>query len=84
MKKRRWYVADFETTGVKFYEENGYTKVWLYAICDEESNIISWGDCIEKFIHDCATKLAGAIVYFHNLRFDGSFIIDYLLRNGWA
>ena len=84
MKKRRWYVADFETTGVKFYEENGYTKVWLYAICDEESNIISWGDCIEKFIHDCATKLAGAIVYFHNLRFDGSFIIDYLLRNGWT
>ena len=40
MVSSKWYVADFETTNYEFYEQNGYTKVWLYAICDSDANII--------------------------------------------
>lgn len=80
---KTWYVADFETTGQDYYEENGYTKVWLYAICDNNANIVDIGDSIEKFFvflraHTCKTY------YFHNLKFDGSFILDYLLNNNYT
>lgn len=82
-RTRKWYVADFETTSAKYYEKNKCTKVWLYSICDNNANIINDGSCIEEFIN-YVKKLAGKIIYFHNLKFDGSFIIDYLLRNGYT
>ena len=43
----KWFVADFETTGIKFYKENGYTKVWLWAVCDDKSNIVKYGSDIK-------------------------------------
>lgn len=78
----KWYVADFETTSYKFYEENGYTKVWLYAICDENAEMYSYGETIQEFMSDIR-KLYGKTIYFHNLKFDGEFIISYLLMTGW-
>lgn len=72
-----WYVADFETTGVKFYEDNGYTKVWLYAICNSNGEIVNWGDSIEKFFKWCCYH-PNIDIYFHNEKFDGSFILNYL------
>ena len=84
MRKRdeiEWFVADFETTSEKFYNENGYTKVWLYAICDMNGNIVNYGETIEQFIMYIRT-LYGKTIYFHNLKFDGTFILDYLLKLG--
>lgn len=75
----KWYVADFETTNYEYYLQHGFTKVWLYAICDKDANITKWGDSIEDFISFIRT-LYGKSIYFHNLKFDGSFIIDYLLN----
>lgn len=80
---KKYEVADFETTGEEFYNNNGYTKVWLYAICDSESNMINIGYSIEEFMQYCKDNLCGTIVYFHNLKFDGNFIISYLLNNGF-
>lgn len=82
MTSDKWYVADFETTNHEFYEQYGYTKVWLYAICDKDANIITYGDCIESFI-TFIRSLYGKSIYFHNLKFDGAFIIDYLLSIGY-
>lgn len=76
-------MADFETTTSKFYEEYGYTKVWLYAICDMNANIVNIGSSIEEFITYISTKLKGKTIYFHNLKFDGEFILYYLLTNGY-
>ena len=81
--KQKWLVADFETTSEKFYNENGYTKVWLYAICDSEGEMVKIGDSIEDFIDTCSTKLIGKKIYFHNLKFDGMFILHYLLDNNY-
>lgn len=77
-----WYVADFETTSYKTYLDTGETHVWLYAICDKETNIVNHGTTIDEFIAWCMDH-SGSIVYFHNLRFDGSFIIYYLLTHGY-
>lgn len=82
MVSKSWYVADFETTSYQYYLEHGYTKVWLWAICNQDADIHSRGSTIEEFIQECR-KLVGKTIYFHNLKFDGSFIIDYLIRIGY-
>lgn len=82
VKEKKWYVADFETTNDEFYKQNGYTKVWLYAICDSDANIVNYGASIEEFFTYLRT-LVGCVVYFHNLKFDGQFILSYLLSNGF-
>ena len=80
------FVADFETT-----TDETDCRVWGVAWVNIDSvNLPNYGNTLrienslEKFLdyfkvlegtHDC---------YFHNLKFDGSFIIDYLLRNGYT
>lgn len=82
MNIKKWHVADFETTSYKYYLANGYTKVWLWAICDENAKIEKIGSSIDTFIEYCRT-LTGSIIYFHNLKFDGKFILYYLLINDY-
>lgn len=79
-RSKQWYVADFETTGENEYEKTGRTRVWLYSICDADSNIIEDGDCIDDFMDWCS-RHHGALIYFHNLKFDGSFIMSWLMEN---
>lgn len=77
MPKR--YVADFETTTW----EKDKTRVWAYAICeiDNLENIII-GNNIESFMKFCENE-KNPLINFHNLKFDGEFIIYYLLKNGY-
>ena len=82
MKASSWYVADFETTSYKYYLEHGFTKVWLWAMCDENAEDLTYGEDIESFIQ-LLRKRCGKIIYFHNLKFDGEFILSYLLNNGY-
>lgn len=81
-KNKSWFVADFETTGENEYAITGRTRVWLYSICDSDSNIVEDGDCIDKFMDWCKGHHA-SLIYFHNLKFDGSFIISWLLEQGF-
>lgn len=72
------YTADFETTT----DEND-CRVWAYAICDiDNTDNIIIGNNLKDFIHWCEVN-ANCQLYFHNLAFDGAFIIDYLERNNW-
>ena len=74
------YVADFETT-----TDPNDCRVWAYAICDiDDPEHVNVGISLEKFLEHCHWKLKNATVYFHNLKFDGGFIIDYLLKNGFT
>lgn len=73
------YSADFETTTI------APASVWVWGICEIENidNFI-YGENIEEFInffkfHNDNVNTA----YFHNMKFDGSFIIDFLLKNGY-
>lgn len=75
---RKSYVADFETT-----TDPDDCRVWACGICEVGGDFLfEYGDSIEWFIAWCAEH-AQCNVYFHNLEFDGAFIMDWLLRNGW-
>lgn len=72
------YTADFETT-----TDLDDCRVWAYAICDiENPDFVLYGNSIEDFMAWCEVS-ANCKLYFHNLAFDGAFIMDWLERNGW-
>lgn len=72
------YTADFETT-----TDPEDCRVWAYGICDiGNPDNFTYGNSIEGFLEWCE-YIGNAKVYFHNLGFDCTFIIDYLENNGW-
>ena len=77
MKK---FTADFETCTWLPDE----TYVWAWAICDiDNPDDIQIGTNIESFFELCK-QYKNPRIYFHNLKFDGSFILYYLLENGYS
>ena len=72
------YVADFETI-----TRDGKECVWLYDICNLNNLEHCVGTKIEDFINFIDNLEYASRVYFHNLKFDGSFLIDYFLKNGY-
>lgn len=77
------YTIDFENNNNKYNIDNNITNVWLADICSLEDyshyTFYNIEDFIEKIIN-----LSPAIFYSHNLKYDGIFIIDYLLNNGYT
>lgn len=78
------YAADFETTSGNDEQIDGYTRVYLWAIQDINSKKIDTGDTIEQFISYLTLLDDKSSVFFHNLSFDGEFIISYLLYKNWV
>ena len=76
MKK---YVGDFETA--TWIDDETY--VWAWACCEigNETNI-KYGNNIDSFF-EFIIQEKNPEIYFHNLKFDGEFIIYYLLNNGF-
>lgn len=75
-KVYRYFVGDFETT---VYEGQTGTEVWASGSCElftEQVNLFT--SIQEQFAYYYGLK-SDIIVYYHNLKFDGSFILDYLL-----
>lgn len=77
-----WFVSDFETKDESFYNKNGYTEVWLYSISNSDGVIVDYGYSIDSFIQYIQT-LNNVIIYFHNLKFDGSFLLNYLMNHNF-
>lgn len=74
------YVADFETTTK---EED--CRVWAYAVCEVgNTENISIGVTIDGFMKWCREQKENPKVYFHNLKFDGQFILYWLFKNGFT
>jgi len=73
------FVADFETT-----TNIDDCRVWAYAICEvgNKDNIVI-GTTIEEFIKWCEDRKENDTVYFHNLKFDSQFIMQYLFHQGY-
>ena len=71
-------VADLETT-----TDPDDCRVWAWASVNVGNEFdYARGTDIESFISFCARHQS--VTYFHNLGFDGSFIIDWLLRHGYT
>lgn len=76
MKK---YTADFETC--TWLEDETY--VWAYAICEiSNPSNIAIGNSLDDFMKFCE-KSNNSTFYFHNLKFDGSFILNWCLENSY-
>lgn len=76
MMKVKWS-CDFETTTI---EEDCRTWVWGRCEIGNEDNF-HYGTNFDDFME--WTMESKKEVYFHNLKFDGSFILNWLLRNGF-
>lgn len=71
--------ADFETT-VNLKK----TRVWAWALCEVRNveNFV-YGNSIETLFDFLTKQKESVTLYFHNLKFDGEFILYYLLKNGY-
>ena len=78
MKKRifDYYVADFETTT---YDGQKRTDVWCAAIVKMYSENVEIFGSINSFFNYVFSLKKNSVIYFHNLKFDGNFILYYLL-----
>ena len=78
------YTADFETSTEEWVVKDGFARVWAWSICNIENiNDIKYGTSIESFFEFCEDKYNNYTFYFHNLKFDGEYILAYLLSNGF-
>lgn len=70
------WACDFET-----HPGPDETWVWAWGACSIDSpDIFNYGSSIETFWDWVKNKTN---IYFHNLKFDGAFICDYLFKHGW-
>lgn len=78
MQRRKKFSCDFETT-----TDPMDCRVWAYGIMEiGNTHNYSIGNNLDNFMS--ILELNKADVFFHNLKFDGSFIINWLLRNGFT
>ena len=68
--------CDFETT-----TDPTDCRVWAWSACEIKSLDCIVGTDIDGFM-ECVTAESNTL-YFHNLKFDGNFIVYWLLTNGY-
>lgn len=72
------YTADFETT-----TDKDDLRIWAWGVCNiNDFEQFEYGNTMEGFI-DWLKEHYNSNVYFHNLRFDGEFLISWLLKHGF-
>ena len=72
------FTADFETT-----TDPLDCRVWACGLCSiDETHSFKYGNSLEWFI-EFAKNNTGSTFYFHNLKFDGEFILCYLFEHGY-
>ena len=95
-KYKFMYTADFETSTPLWYDkeyqkehynidipdEEEVARVWAYDICNKELKHIT-GNSIFDFFQMLNRLPNNSLICFHNLAFDGSYIISWLLENGF-
>ena len=76
------YMCDFETTsGEAWLQKDGCVRVWAFACCTicDNPKVTQLGNNIDEFMK---WLLKGnKQVYFHNLAYDGEYIISWLFKN---
>lgn len=72
----RIYACDFETT---VYDGQKRTDVWSAGIAELYTDNVVVFNSIRKFFNFIVNLNQDMTLYYHNVKFDGSFIIDYLM-----
>lgn len=74
------YVCDFETT---VYDGQESTEVWAAACVPLKSEKVLIFHSIDDQLQYFVDKGKDIIAYYHNLKFDGAFWVDFLIKNGY-
>lgn len=91
-KNITYWACDFETTVwtddmiKKAGHEQDTTEVWAAAdvALYDKSETVTITHSIRDFLNRFLRMHGNNVLFFHNLSFDGSFIIDFLLREGYT
>ena len=76
IKKYRYFVCDFETT---VYEGQENTEVWASAMVEMFTEDVKIFHSIDETYDYMVGLNENIICYYHNLKFDGTFWLDFLL-----
>lgn len=76
VRKYRTFVADFETT---VFKGQTRTDVWASAIVELNTEDVKILHSIEETFDYMRSFKGNLVFYYHNLKFDGSFWLDYLI-----
>lgn len=80
-RKYRKFMCDFETT---VYEGQEFTEVWAAAIVEIGTEDVIIFNSLPDLMKYVLTLKGHIMLYFHNLKFDGIFILNYLMeRSKW-
>lgn len=76
------FAADFETV---VFDNQEYTEVWAAGVCELNTENVFIYNHIDKFMNFLFKKAyrRDVLTYFHNLSFDGSFILLWLIDHGF-
>lgn len=75
--KWRYFMGDFETT---VYENQTYTEVWAAACVELFTEEVKIFHSITEIFCYLKELNQNVCIYFHNLKFDGSFWLDFLIN----
>lgn len=75
--KWRYFMGDFETT---VYENQTYTEVWAAACVELFKEEVKIFHSITEIFCYLKELNQNVCIYFHNLKFDGSFWLDFLIN----
>ena len=77
MKPRKftYYMGDFETT---VFDNQTYTEVWAAAMVPFWTEEVSILHSIDEIFNNLKNLYGNICIFFHNLKFDGSFWIPFL------
>lgn len=77
-RKYRYFAADFETT---VYEGQTDTEVWAAACVEFNTEEVNIFHSIQEQFDYFVSLDSNVMAYYHNLKFDGSFWLPYLMIN---
>lgn len=84
-KVKNIYTIDFETRNSDIDIANKETSVWLWDICSCDTFKHRYGTNLDDLFQYVFDEIKEDVIYyFHNLKFDGSFLISYLLTHGYT
>lgn len=76
-RKYRYLVGDFETT---VFPNQTFTEVWASAIVELFTEDVHIFHSIQDTYNYLRSLKTNIIIYYHNLKFDGSFWLSYLMN----
>lgn len=78
MENKRYMVGDFETT---VYKGQQLTEVWASAVVELNTDDVKIFHSLKETFDYLYQLQENVCIYYHNLKFDGSFWLSYLLSD---